>query len=598
MCGIAIQVATEGSICDPLNLAQIYHRGPDSQGEWLSPDRRVWFGHTRLAILDLSPAGHQPMIDERSGVILVFNGEIYNHLEIRKEIGDYPWKGSSDTETLLVAYQKWGERLFSQLNGMFALAFYESTTGDVLLARDACGIKPLYIREVKKGVWSVTSEWRALYPEKQTFVSSLQISAYLRYGHFPEEMLPGVSTQTVPAGSTVRIRRNGELVFNTYRESLEWSEDPLTYQEATGAIRQSIEKAVQRHLLSDVPVASFLSGGIDSTIVSILASRESNRKLQTITVTFRGSHLDESSYAQKIASLIGSQHEEINLVSEQIFPSIFQALEGMDLPSVDGMNTFLVCQKAAQIGTKVALSGLGGDEYFGGYPIFEQIFWLKWIRDHLPCDLLGSVLPVNLGGDRWKEVPKEGDASLMEWRRRKWSNNLLMSMGFPIYSSPVKEREVDLFHLTSMVESENYMRSMLLRDSDQMSMAHSLELRVPLLDREVLNVARRIHGQIYRDEGFPKGLLIKAFHDLLPPEVYQRPKMGFVLPMLEWMKGPLEAVVREGIWEAKNRLSLGDRGLVKMQKETNSGKLHWTRLWSLVVLGHWMKKNHVELRNL
>lgn len=600
MCGIAVQIAPRNQKVSTLDLKKISHRGPDGFGEWISPDGRVWMGHTRLAILDLSDAGHQPMVDGDSKVAIVFNGEIYNHHDLRRHLEPHSWKGSSDTETLLIGYLRWGTELFSKLNGMFSIVIDDPRKGETILARDVYGIKPLYRREFSSGAWRFASEWRALFDteSENKIIHQDQVAAYLRYGCFPEKLLPGSSITLHPSGSWLRLKRDGTQEEGRWENDLNECDDPITMREAPRMIRQAVESSVQRHLLSDVPVGTFLSGGIDSSIISIIASTQMKNHLKTLTVCFEGSRFDESVYARTIAKKIQSDHIEIHLTSDEVQSSISEAILRMDLPSVDAINTYLVCQKSSQIGLKVVLSGLGGDEIFGGYSIFNQINLIQWIRDRLPLKHLDALVPHRWGRGKWKDLQGLSNAEVIDWRRWIYSNDELQKMGYKGGRNVIESREdeVDLFHLVSKVEREGYMRSMLLRDSDQMSMAHSLELRVPFLDLEIKRIVQRMDGRTFRDAGFPKGLLVKSFENLLPKEIYDRPKRGFVLPMQQWMKGALAPIVAVGIREVEERLNFPSQQLNEMRRATEQGRLYWTKLWALIVLGHWMKNHHIHLQ--
>ena len=589
MCGISIRIRVDGEEVKGADLRLLAHRGPDACGEWYSPSRRFWLGHTRLSILDLSPAGAQPMVDPQTGNVIIFNGEIYNHLELRKDLGDLGWRGTSDTETLLVGYRIWGKSLFERLNGMFAFAIYDASRDSLILARDREGIKPLYIYRKGNFEWKMGSEWRSLFDGDQRRISSQEVSCYLRYGCFQEKSLPQ-SVKSLSAGSWMEIRSDGSNQSGYYGKEFDPVDQDLTEKDAVRMIREEVENAVERHLLSDVPVASFLSGGVDSSILTLLAARTTRRRLQTLSISFRGTSLDESSYAHQIAMRAQSHHEEIQLGNEEVCRSIGMAVDQMDLPTVDGLNTFLVCNKASQLGIKVALSGLGGDEIFGGYPIYRQMKWMIWGSYWM------KLFPEGMHplGDRLSEIPDWGIDSLVEWRRRKWTNRMLNTILLPLPRLENAIGRKDHFHQISSSERYHYMKPMLLRDADQMSMANSLELRVPFLDRELIRLTDRISGKVFDRAGYPKRLLIKAFEDLISSEIYKRPKMGFVLPMRDWMQGPLRPMVKEGLDHAIETLQLPRNQVNRYHELVLRKKLPWTLTWSLVTLGHWMKKNRVE----
>ena len=314
-------------------------------------------------------------------------------------------------------------------------------------------------------------------------------------------------------------------------------------------IRSLLETAVEQHLLSDVPVASFLSGGIDSSIVTALAAQRLGRNLKTFSVGFDVAEFDESAIALEVAQRFGTTHQRLHLADEEGLQSVKEAVAHLDLPSVDAINTYIVSRAVAQRGVKVALSGLGGDELFGGYPSFRDVPRLKRLG-MLPRALRKAL------GDRVADLPDDaGICELAQWRRRFFTDAMLQAASLPNETTPF-ECPVELpddFSRISWAELSGYMRRMLLRDSDQMSMAVSLEFRVPFLDHELVEYSLGLPAAEKKRYGGTKGLLIEACRDLLPPAVYERPKAGFALPMRKWMGGPLAPFVEDGLREVVRR---------------------------------------------
>jgi asparagine synthase (glutamine-hydrolysing) len=358
-------------------------------------------------------------------------------------------------------------------------------------------------------------------------------------------------------------------------------------------LRELIDKAVEEHLLSDVPVASFLSGGIDSSVVTALAAQKLANKLQTYSIGFDQAEFDETAIAQEIARRYGTDHHRIQLSEEEVIHSVTEAVGKLDLPSVDAINTYIVSRAVAAHGVKVALSGLGGDELFGGYPSFRDVPRLQLLAT-LPRFLRRIVgLAGNLG-DRLADLPGTGDAGeLARWRRRFLTDNMIRRAGLPIASEPpeVPLAVPDDFAQISWAELTGYMRRMLLRDADQMSMAVSLEMRVPFLDHELVEYVLGLPAAVKKRYSGVKGLLVEACRDLLPPSVYERPKAGFVLPMKAWMLGSLASFVDEGLRETRSRQILPEQLIRETNVAFRQGRLHWTRLWSIVVLGHFAKRH-------
>lgn len=588
MCGILAHFAP-GSKAVPESLGSLRHRGPDSEGTWASQDGTFWLGHTRLAIVDLSREGAQPMRDERSGNVVGFNGEIYNHLELRRRLqgSGRAWKGTSDTETLLVAYAAWGTACLGDLKGMFAFVLYEAVTGRVVAGRDRLGIKPLYYCANRQGV-RFSSEIRPLIRHVGSVPSRASLAAYLKWGASPEGRLIFPGIQVLPAGHWMEVDREGAIAVHRY-----WPERPFDLDagiDPVQGVRRRLEKSVEEHLLADVPVASFLSGGIDSSIITALAAQRAPGKLQTLSVSFRGTRFDEAGIAEEVARRFGTEHHRIDLDDADVLRLVEEAVNRFDIPSVDAINTYIVCSQTARRGIKVALSGLGGDELFGGYPSFRDVGKLR-MAAMIPQPLRPFLPLPRALRSRITSLPA-GDASLLaRWRRQFWSNSELATFGleagdaFPEPAFPLR----DDFARVSWAELTGYMRHLLLRDSDQMSMAVSLELRVPFLDHELVEFVLGLPRSAKKRFGPGKGLLIEAFRDLLPPAVYQRPKQGFELPMRKWMKGPLQGFVEDGLQGVTNYLP--EAFVMRSKAQFEAGKLHWTRLWSMVVLGHFLRKN-------
>ena len=591
MCGIAVHFSSSGW-ATPLDLELIRHRGPDSRGEWVSPGGHAWLGNTRLAIVDLSPTGAQPMMDPGTGNVIVTNGEIYNHRAVREKLGpNVDWRGTSDTETLLVGYARWGRAVVDHLKGMFAFAIYDAARRELFLARDRLGQKPLYYVVDPDGV-RVASEVKMLVSGSEK-ITPAAVSAYLQWGACPESELIYSRVQALPAGYAMTIAANGAL--ETWRY---WPKEK-TFVSPTDNVpvrlRGLIDDAVEEHLLSDVPVASFLSGGIDSSVVTALAAQKLANKLQTYSVGFDLAEFDESAIADEVGRRYGTDHHRIQLSEEQVIESVTEAVDKLDLPSVDAINTYIVSRAVAAHGVKVALSGLGGDELFGGYPSFRDGPRLQLVAA-LPGFLRSIVSLAGNLGERLADLPSSGDiVEIAHWRRRFFTDELIRRAGLPLQREALEVPVAlpDDFARISWVELNGYMRRMLLRDADQMSMAVSLEMRVPFLDHELVEYVLGLPAAVKKRYPGVKGLLVEACRDLLPASVYNRPKAGFVLPMEQWMRGPLANFVEEGVRETVTRQLLPETFVSDLREAFRRGRLHWTRLWSIVVLGHYAKRREL-----
>jgi asparagine synthase (glutamine-hydrolysing) len=599
MCGIAGVLFFQND-AQPLDLTLLGHRGPDSSGEWRSPDRRLWLGHTRLAILDLSPTGAQPMLDPETGHVIVFNGEIYNHLELRPELEALGarFRGTSDTETLLAAYRCWGAPMLPRLKGMFAFGIYDAADHSVFLARDRFGIKPLYFHR-SAHAFAFASELRGLVRREGLCPTRESIVAFLQWGCCPHSELLYPTVRELPVGSHLRITGDGRGEPVTYWPPARFEPTPATSDRASIVrhTRVLLEASVRQHILSDVPVACFLSGGVDSSVITALAARDLGRNLHTFSVGFDDPRYDESRFARLIAEKYQTDHTEIRLSAEEVIENVKEAVLHMDLPSVDAVNTYIVAKQVAQRGFKVALAGVGGDEIFGGYPHFRSVPRLKYLA-RLPRGLASLLLRLKKGRHFLSDIPDDADAGdFARWWRRSWNAALLREYGFDARTIPTEPcpELLDDFARISWAELSHYMRDMLLRDSDQMSMAVSLEVRVPFLDHELVEFLLSLPAaEKYRPEQV-KSLLIESTRDLLPREIYARRKMGFELPMPAWIRGPLRQftldgfsyVVAHGVLDAKQTQELFRRFL--------GGGLHWQKLWPLVVLGWYLERKNAPV---
>lgn len=612
MCGIA-------GICCPRSmptseveaalermLAALRHRGPDDKGaELISThfvaDGIIGLANARLAILDLSPAGHQPMHDPDTGNWIVFNGEIYNHLELRKEIGDRAgaWRSTSDTETVLRAYRLWGANCVERLRGMFAIAIWDGRTSTLWCARDRLGIKPFYYH-ANGDKLLFASEVRSILAAGwvQPELDSVGLAGYVRFGAVPEPHTLVKGICSLPAGHWMRIR-HGRIE----QEKPYWAPSPekcaTTKTSVAEVVRAHLERSAREHVLSDVPVACFLSGGIDSSIVTAFAAKELGARLQTFTLGFHEADADESAYAQAVAEKYGTSHHLIRLSHDEVAAQVPDAVRAMDLPTMDGLNTYIISKAVADNGFKVVLSGLGGDELFGGYPSFARAAWSeRWAKRVGGMPRSWRVMLAG-GGNRGERAAEllNRSATLQQrydCLRALWSRTELVQMGIgeaPELAHDGTGNGAPLASRVCVLELTGYMRSVLLRDSDVLSMAHGLELRVPLLDHELVDDCLK-HGTAVRNGSrMPKRWLVQAAGELLPEGLARRPKQGFTLPMADWMRQPLKEFVGEGLAAMKDAGVLAQVDSGELQRDFERGRLHWSRVWQFVTLGHWMRRN-------
>ncbi|MFM1800272.1 MAG: hypothetical protein RLZZ117_2550 [Cyanobacteriota bacterium] len=600
MCGL-IGEFRWGQPARPQSLAGLRHRGPDAEGGWLSADGRCWLGHTRLAILDLTEAGAQPISSHCGRVTLAFNGEIYNHLSVRESLRFRHWRGHSDSETLVEGLAEHGADLLPRLCGMFAFAAYDTTSGELLLARDRLGIKPLYVQPLEDGL-RFASERRALDPA--CALTADQVSQVLAWGHLSTPMAdPGLvapspgghpaAPLSLPPGALARVQPRQSAASRRWWPSAnpaDWRPLPVASAAvARSQVRDLLEQVVRDHLLADVPVACFLSSGLDSGILTALACRFQPGRIASFTVAFAGAPEDESALARAMARHCGSDHHELHLSDDQALAWLADGLAAMDGPTADGLNTYLVSRAVAEQGIKVALSGLGADEIFAGYPSFRTAPALRRLR-RLPSPLRRPLLRrVRSLRPKLEDLPAWDLWTVGVAMRRYFGAAELAAAG----ASPLAWPEpppLPLAHRQGQIsraELFGYCEPMLLRDSDVFSMASSLELRVPFLDHRLVELALRMPARFHGPE---KALLREACLDLFPPDYLNRPKQGFTLPMRPWMLGPLRALCRDRLDQLEASGWLAPSWIQGQWRAFEADQLRWTRAWDLVVLGEFARR--------
>jgi asparagine synthase (glutamine-hydrolysing) len=541
-------------------------RGPDGADAWLSPDGRVGMGHRRLAIIDLSEGGRQPM--RRGELVIVFNGEIYNYRELRAELRDAEFTSQSDTEVLLRLYERDGAAMLGKLRGMFALALWDGARKRMLLARDPYGIKPLYYAD-DGGTLRVASQVRALIATGQVstqFDPAGAVGFFLR-GTVPEPFTMYRAIRSLPAGSYAYVDEHGVVekqyfsIAATLREAVETARD-FSEEQRRELVHDAVLESVKHHMVADVPVGAFLSAGIDSTAVVAMARESGASDLQTLTLRFeeyKGRVNDEAPLASLVATHYGVRHDVRELSLETFKRELPKIFDAMDQPSVDGLNSYFISKAAHEHGLKVAMSGTGGDELFGGYTSFRDIpRWMPITSRLAKIPRLGdAVHRVNAAlAKRSRHVsPKMGE--IVRYGA-SWAGAYLVKRGrflaeeLPEVLPPEIAKEglerLDVLQLieqavtpdpgndyarVAALESSLYLRNQLLRDMDWASMAHSLEVRVPLVDAHLL---RKLAPALVTRKERGKQLLACAPKPPLPEAVRNRRKTGFTLPINEWLK--------------------------------------------------------------
>ena len=598
-----------------MNAAQ-KHRGPDDHGvaTCTFPSGELILGNTRLAILDTSSAGHQPMNDPRTGNWITYNGETYNFKDLRREIGDEPWSSNTDTEVVLGAYRKWGVDAFHKLRGMFALALWDGQKQILLLARDPLGIKPLYYYADQQQ-FIFASEVRALLATGLIArkLSQKGIDSYLANGSVEapvtiiddiKQLLPGHYLQvTANESGTVELRDVEFSIPNSQKFV-------GTRDEAVARLRSELEESVRRHLVSDVPLGVFLSGGMDSSALVALMSRVTDQRPKTFSIVFDEKAYTEAPFSRAVAERFNTDHSEIRLSEDRMFELLPSAIAAMDEPTMDGINTFIVSRAVKSAGITVAISGLGGDELFAGYPSFRRA-----LRFNAMSAASKRVLRAAAGVGKfafngsvqrhkfWQLVSSEGrPEDVYGISRQLFSTNAVTQMtarDVCDQSSNGHRHDRDIVNEISRLELRGYMTNTLLRDTDAMSMAHSLEVRVPFVDVKIVNFVLSLPGEWKINGGVrPKPLLADAMSDLLPREFMNRPKMGFTLPFEKWLQGRLRSEV-SAVLDDDKRLSVAAlnsevvRNVWKrfLKKPRAVG---WSRPWAIYVLVKWCELNGIH----
>jgi asparagine synthase (glutamine-hydrolysing) len=675
MCGICGAI----DFSEPVNAAELVrlmtptmqHRGPDDEGYL---DRGpLSLGMRRLSIIDVE-GGHQPIFNEDGTIGVVLNGEIYNFQELQEQLKDrgHTFRTRSDSEVIAHAYEEWGAECVERFQGMFALAVWdgrkkgeEVTAGRLFLARDRLGIKPLYYYADKFQVpgskfqvksenknfqvetsgseletWNLKLETFLFASEVRTLLASglvprvlsrAAIESYLLFGSVSEPLtliegivsLPPGHCMTIEFGSTpgpATVERYWNIAREPQGNGHASETGKTNIKTAATRVRTLLEDSVRKHLIADVPVGVFLSSGIDSTALAALASREVSG-VHTFTVAFPESEFSEANIARRTAQTFGTTHTEVMLSGDEMLGRLSEAIGALDLPTMDGINTYFVSASAREAGLKVALSGLGGDEVFGGYKSFSrtpQYQRLATVGNRVPAAMRSAMATaMNEAGGRfmpgdaarkvaalWKDSGSLPDpyyfgrvlftpeqvSGLLVGQTRTATQSLWRDW---LTQSALQARQLDSFAAVSCLEAESYLVNTLLRDTDSMSMAHSLEVRVPFLDHPLVEFVTHLPQEVKLAKGTPKALLVAALEDLLPVEVVQQVKRGFTFPWETWLRGPLKAKVENGLADLSPALQevLDSETAQSIWQSYLDGKTTWSRPWSLYVLNEWTKRN-------
>ena len=561
------------------------HGGPDDKGIYTDNELPLALGHRRLSFLDLSKAGHQPMSDLDNKLQIVFNGEIYNFSELKDElkIKGHIFKTTCDTEVILKAYLQWGKDCFSKFNGMFALALFDKRSSQLLLARDHAGIKPLYY-SITGNCLYFASEVRAFtalnpqWPENESWKIY-----FLTFGNLPEPVTTLQNVVPLQKGKLLIISLPDLSVTEEIFACFTFESKIGTLSEAVRTVKEKLTAAVDRHLISDAPIGLFLSGGIDSSLLTLLANRTLKHNLHTISIVFDEEKFSEAKFQKIIIDKTGARHSSYTVNKDEFYQSVPDILQAMDQPSIDGINSYFICKYAKKIGLKAVLSGIGADELFGGYNSFNIDNKIKLLKK-LPSFVLTSA----------EKLPDFRKKKLVFLSRKDMLGEYLLRRGVytprqvaAILNCTAEEvnkiiSRVDVSgagllqdarDVISWGEQHLYMQNQLLKDTDFMSMWHGVEVRVPFLDKQLMQAVHSIAPSVKYDRVIKKHLLIKAFADILPKEIYERKKQGFAFPLEKWISAVQTTHQRK-------------KAFTKKLRQVKSGQIKWGHYWAYLLSCH------------
>ena len=615
MCGICGFVSKRRITLDYLTKMNdtMYHRGPNDSGAEIydmCDGYQIGLAQRRLAILDLSPLGHQPMHACNQRVTIVFNGEIYNFQELKEELSDYPFVSTCDTEVILAAYLKWGISCIEKIHGMFAIALYDRDTQDVYLVRDRIGKKPLYYwKDGDNLVFGSELKPIMLCPGFEKKINENVLGRYL-YQHYinaPESIFSNV--YKVQPGEIVRFHL-GEITKSKYWDLKEKYHEkkgtgPQNYEDAKEELKQILKRAVSHRMIADVPLGTFLSGGYDSSLITAVAQSVSSEPVKTFSVGFHEPKYNEAKYAKEIANYLGTQHTEIYIDENDMFRLVEDIPKYYDEPFADSSQiaTMLVSELAKQKVT-VALSGDGGDEFFCGYNIYQKIeqaqkldklgviahavgqvgnleskypFKVKMISQNRNKNAKTQFVANNYFHVAQHMVKKQGICSYYDWEQRYEESNW-------------QERRM-------LLDMDTYLPEDILCKVDRASMKYSLEARCPILDTDVMEFAFSIPHEFKYKNGIKKRILKDVAYEYIPKELLERPKVGFGVPVDKWLRGPLREQLlemtqqdylrKQELFDAEYVNSFVQKYLQSGDRGAGTGANYSRMLWGFFVFQQW-----------
>jgi len=626
MCGINGFYNTSGKIIHgereligAMNT-RIRHRGPDDEGTWSDPGGKLHLGHVRLSIIDLSQAGHQPMSSGPATV--VFNGEIYNYREIKQRYPTGTFHTDTDTEVILKLYEEKGTECVRQLHGMFSFALWDQRQEQLFLARDPVGKKPLYYC-MQEGVFAFSSEIKSLLmlPWIKPVLDEHAFYHFLTFNMLPPPLTMFQNIHKLEPGTHLRVGKDGRIKKETY-----WETNPsdLSRESPESLARltfEHLQRAVRYRMVSDVPVGAFLSGGVDSSAIVALMSREVSQPVKTYSIGFENQPgYDELKYARQVASLFGTEHYEKTVTEKEIIDLVPRMAEIFDEPLADAtcIPIYFISQKAREEGTKVVLTGDGSDELFAGYRSYAKYLrYYPWFHAYgkMPGLVKSTISKwvASAGGNSpaaemfhraahnqeffwgearsFKESVKEKFLS-QEYKSRAagWNSYEVVEAyrkGFNNLTATKSDLDWMCYLGFKMTDSNRF-----LYRADRLGMAHSIELRAPFMDVDMVNFALSVPGRLKMKNGEPKYILKKSLEQILPNEILYRKKMGFCVPLREWAGGMMTDYVESNLKEfCENTGLFNEAGLRQTLQQIRQGDANTTNdLWTIYFLMAWFKK--------
>ncbi|RZL47597.1 MAG: asparagine synthase (glutamine-hydrolyzing) [Pedobacter sp.] len=557
------------------------HGGPDDEGLTLVNEHAV-FGHRRLSIIDLTTAGHQPMTTEQ--FTISYNGEIYNYQTLKSQLLDlnFHFNTETDTEVILVGFKAWGPSLFTKLEGMFAFAIYDHQRQETFLVRDQMGIKPLYY-SAEKDQLIFSSEVKAFSKTAYSFPENEDWKVYfLAFGHIPHPFTTLKNVYALPGGTYLKWNHSDQThQTNSFISGK--TEKTITHpEEANASIEKELAHAVQKHLISDAPIGVFLSGGIDSSILTLLANEKVGNRLNTLSINFVEEAFSEEKYQKIISDRIDGKHSSYRVTEKDFNDNFENIMTAMDQPTNDGINSWFVNKCAKENGLKAVLSGIGADELLGGYPSFKRMALIKSLKKlpksilklsiHLPSDKLNRIYFLSYQNPVGEYLFLRGFftpnmiSKILDQPQKKIDQ---LFEDFP-FSENIDELEGE--ERAAWFETNLFMKNQLLKDTDFMSMSHGIEVRVPFLDQCFVDTTKKISKE-NRFQIRPKGLLINAFKNILPETIWNRPKMGFTFPLQQWFLSS-GLITNERLYQNNN---YNQKLITKFKR----GEMHWSKAFAL-----------------